>query len=87
MHRAARVATIVLALGWAAVGAAPAAAEPKPEFEPQKKRQGLSPAVCSPRIARLAYGLLGVLGAPAAAAACRPRKFLTSKVLLPKTSL
>ena len=33
------------------------------------------------------HGLLGVLGAPAGAARCRPKKFLTSSVLLPSTSL
>src|SRR5277367_4452282 len=34
MHRAVRVATILLALGWAAAGAAAAAANPKPAMDP-----------------------------------------------------
>jgi enoyl-CoA hydratase/carnithine racemase len=41
----------------------------------------------SRRRVRKGYGLLAVPGAPAAGTPCRPRKFLTSKVLLPSTSL
>ena len=33
------------------------------------------------------HGLLGVLGVPAGAAPCNNRKFFTSSVLLPSTSL
>ena len=56
----------------------------------EKKRQGIDPCrlILSIRVGICVYGLLGVLGRhPAACGSCSCRKFLTSRVLLPSTSL
>ena len=53
----------------------------------KEKRQGSYPCRRNGSNDFEYYGLLGVPGAPAAAAPCSSRKFFTSSVLLPSTSL
>jgi hypothetical protein len=59
-----------------------------PEFRPRPPAIATRDGGAWPAVRRAsAYGLLGVPGAPAAGTPCRFRKLLTSRVLLPNTSL